>query len=138
MLGDGAQISLARAFEDEDLSELGGCALGAVEPLFDPEELQGSYINPGDVRMEQDPRLAAAIDDWSACLAEDGYDYAHPDDITDELHERLDAVGSDAAALADLQGEERAVAVVATACEEEHVVPVEEIIEAEIYGAPQG
>lgn len=138
LLGDEGKVSLARALEDEDLSETGGCTRVAVEPLFDPEELLGTYVNPVDVRFEQDPRLATAIDAWSACVGEAGYDYAHPDDITDELLERLDAVGSDAAALAELQGEERAVAVVATACEEEHIAPVEEIIETEIYGAPQG
>ena len=77
----------------------------------------------------------------------DGFDYEHPDDVTDELAQRLDAIlqgaepaslaGPEAAALADLQDEERSVAVVATACEEEHIVPVQDAVESELYGAPQ-
>jgi hypothetical protein len=147
LVGEPGSVGLARALEDEDLSGTGGCTRAAVESLFAKDELNGSYVNPGDVLLEQDPRMIAAIEAWSTCLKRKGFDYAHPDDVTDELTERLDAVlggadpasltGAAAAALAELQDEERAVAVVATACEEEEISPVQEEIESEIYGAPQ-
>jgi hypothetical protein len=80
-------------------------------------------------------------------VAKDGYDYAHPDDVEKDLAQRLDALaagadpasltGPAAEALAELQGEELAIAAVATACEEDVVEPVVEQVETELYGAPQ-
>ena len=147
LMGEQGNVGLARALENEDFSKTGGCTLAAVESLFDEKELTGSYVNPGDLLLEQDPRIVAANKDWSTCMGAEGYDYAHEDDITDELSQRLEALlggadpatltGSAKAALEELQGEERAVAVVATACEEEHIDPVVEKVESEIYGAPQ-
>lgn len=147
LLGEEGTVALARALEDEDLSNTGGCTRTALEDAFAEDELAGSYVNPADVLIEQDARMVAAIEDWSQCVHDAGYDYAHPDEVTDELAERLEALlggadpasvsGAEAAALTELQGEERAVAVVATACEETHIVPVQDTIEAEIYGAPQ-
>jgi hypothetical protein len=147
LFGGPGFVSLARALEDEDLSETGGCTLEAVKDLFDEDELNGSYVNPADEQIEEDSRMVAALEDWAECVQAEGFDYEHPDDITDELHERLDAIldgadpaslsGAAADALAELQGEERAVAVVAVECEEEHIIPVEEVVEAEIYGTPQ-
>lgn len=139
LVGEGG-VSLARALEDEDFSETGGCTVEAAEQLFATEELSGTYVNPGDVLIEQDPRMVAAIADWSTCVSDAGYDYQHPDDITDDLAERLGAIltGADADALVELQGEERAVATVSETCEDEHIVPAEEVIETEIYGGVQG
>lgn len=147
LLGGTGGTSLARALEDEDFSATAGCTSVAVEDLFAPEELGGTYVNPGDAQLEQDGRMVDAIAAWSACLRDAGFDYEHPDDVTDELAERYAAVvgevapealtGEAAAALAELQDDERAVAVVASTCEEEHIVPVEEQLETEIYGAPQ-
>lgn len=147
LLGEPGSVGLARALEDEDLSGTGGCTRKAVKSLFAKDELNGSYVNPGDVLLEQDPRMIAAIEAWSSCMKDKGFDYGHPDDVTDELTERRDALlggadpasltGTAAAALAELQDEERAVAVVATACEEEEIASVQEEIESEIYGAPQ-
>ena len=146
LLGEEGTVALARALEDEDLSNTGGCTRTALRKAFAKDELSASYVNPADVLIEQDKRMIAAIEDWSQCMHDAGYDYAHPDDVTDELAERLDALlggadpaslsGPDAMALTELQGEERAVATVATACEEEHIVPVEEVVQSEIYGAP--
>lgn len=147
LVGEPGSAGLARALEDEDLSGTGGCTRKAVTSLFTEDELNGSYVNPGDVLIEQDPRMIAAIEGWATCMKTEGFDYAHPDDVTDELTERRDALlggadpatitGAAADALAELQDEERAVAVVATACEEEEIAPVQEEIESEIYGAPQ-
>ena len=137
----------ARALEEEDFSETGGCTRAAAEQTYTATEVGGGYINPVDKRLEQDPRMVAALGTWSDCMNAEGYKYDHPDHVDDDLRERLDAItlGQDPTtltgpaldALTELQGEELAIASVFLGCEEEHIVPVEEIIEAELYGAPQ-
>lgn len=146
--GESPDVTLARALEDEDFSGADGCTRSAAEQHFTQEELTGSYINPGDIRIEQDPRTVAAIEAWSGCMQDAGYDYTHPDEVEADLHQQLDAIlvgadpealsGPQQGALTELQGYERAVAGVLLSCEEEHVQPVVEQVESEIYGAPQG
>jgi hypothetical protein len=147
LYGDDETATLARALEDEDFADTGGCTRSAAEQFFSPDELSGSYVNPGDVVIDQEPRMIAAIEEWSTCMRDEGYDYANPDALDDDLAEQLDAIidgvdpqtlgGSALDALTELQGFELAVAPVATECEEEHIDPVQEQIETEIYGAPQ-
>lgn len=137
----------ARALEEEDFSETGGCTLAAAEQTYTETEVGGAYVNPVDKRLEQDPRMVAALGAWSECMNADGYEYDHPDNVDDDLRERLAAItlgqdpktltGPALDALTELQGEELAIAGVYLGCEEEHIVPVEEAIEAELYGAPQ-
>ena len=147
LLGENVDATFARALEDEDFSETGGCTRAAVEEFFSEEELSASYVNPGDAQLESDPRLVEALSAWSDCMADEGYQYGHPDDVEDGVRDEFDAVVGDgdptnlsataAAALTELQGFERAVAAVATSCEEDIVDPVVEQIETEIYGSPQ-
>lgn len=145
--GENTEVTLARALENEDFSNAGGCTLAAVQQHFGTEELSGSYANPNDALMKADPRMIAAIADWSACLAEAGYHYDNPDALDSDLTDQLAAVmggakpteldGAARGALTELQGFERSVAQVAASCEEDHIVPVEEQIQSEIFGAPQ-
>ncbi len=146
LLGDSdINVALARALEDEDLNKTGGCTRQAVEQHFAAVEMGASYVNPADVLIEQDPRMVEAISAWSACMHDAGFDYAHPDDVERYLHERFTAIvgdsdpasltGSDLEALTELQGEERAVAGVTLQCEETHIHPVEDQVEADVYGA---
>lgn len=147
LYGENDQATFSRAIEDEDFSEIGGCTLSAVDQFFAADEVASAYVNPVDVRLESDPRMIAALGDWSTCLRDAGYEYDHPDDIDDDLSEQLDALlngadpatlaGPTADALTELQGYERAVAVVANDCEDTQIRPVEDQIESEIYGAPQ-
>jgi hypothetical protein len=142
--GEAADWNHARALEEEDFSETGGCTRTAADELYRPEELSGTYVNPADVLVEQDPRMVAAITAWSECMAAEGYEYDHPDRVTDDLQERSDAIsqgqdpatltGEALAALEELQGEELAVAALLTSCEEEHIEPVQAEVEAELYG----
>jgi hypothetical protein len=91
--------------------------------------------------------MIAAIENWSTCMREAGFDYDSPEDIESNLDDRLDAVldGADPetlspdgqAALTELQGEERAIAIADYDCEVEHIVPAEQQIETELFGAPQ-
>lgn len=146
--GENPTITLARALENEDFSDAGGCTRTAAEQHFSPDELLGSYANPADALINADPRMIEALEAWSSCLATAGYQYDNPDVLDDDLAERLAAIlggvtdlalldDAATAALTDLQGLERAVAQAAETCEEDHIVPVEEQIEAEIYGAAQ-
>ena len=147
LFGENRDATFALSVEAEDFSGTGGCTRQAVEQSFTPAELDANYLNPGDAVLEQDPRVVAAMADWSDCVASDGFTYAHPDDVETDLQQRLDALtaGADPAtltgpaadALAELQGEELALAAVATACEEDVVDPVVEEVETELYGAPQ-
>ena len=134
----------ARALEEEDFSQTGGCTRAAADGLYSDAELSGTYVNPADILVEQDPRMVDALATWSACMASEGYDYTHPDQVSQDLGERLDAItqgqdpetltGTALDALHELQGEELAVAALLTDCEDEHIEPVQARIEAELYG----
>ena len=134
----------ARALEDEDFSQTGGCTRSAAEQTYSPSEINGDYVNPNDTLIKQDPRMIAALRQWSDCMRVEGYAYGHPDEVDVDLLERLDAIsqGQDPAALTgpaldalhDLQGEELAIVAAMVACEEEHVEPAKAQIELEIYG----
>ncbi len=145
--GESTDWNHAHALEAEDFSETGGCTRSAAEQTYSPSEISGAYVNPADVLLEQDPRMIAAIKQWSDCMRADGYQYDNPTQVEDDLHERLDAIlqGQDPATLTgptldslhELQGEELAIAAILTSCEEQHIEPVQGAIESELYGAPQ-
>lgn len=147
LLGENEDAAFVFGLEDEDFSETGGCTRDAVEQFFSADELNGNYVNPGDILIDNDPRMVQALADWSSCVAEEGFDYATPDDLDDDLVDQLDAIlgdqepadltGASLDALNELQGFERAIASLAEDCDDEHIVPAEEQIEIELYGAPQ-
>ncbi len=148
LYGQDSSVSLARALEDEDFSAAGGCVRQAAEQFFDDDELNGSYENPTDLLINSDPRMVAATEDWSGCVAEEGYDYPSIDELESDVADQLDALVGETtdpaalsadtvAALADLQGFERAVAQIAESCAEETTNGVEETIEEELFGNTQ-
>jgi hypothetical protein len=148
LYGESGEATFAVSLEAEDFSETGGCTRSAVEQVFGEEELNASYVNPGDVLISQDPRVVSATEAWSECIGEEGFEYNNPDEIEDDIQERFDAIvegqdpasvtGSALEALTELQGEERAVAQIDFDCGEELLEPIIEEVESEIYGAPQG
>lgn len=143
--GEQVEWNHARALEEEDFSQTGGCTRSSAEKTYTPEELTGAYINPADKAIEQDPRMIAALGKWSECMQEDGYAYDHPDQVATDLRDQLAAIvqgqdpttlsGPSLEALKKLQGEELAIAEIHTSCEEDHIEPVQLKIEAELYGA---
>ncbi len=147
LFGENTQATFAYTLEDEDFSETGGCTRAAIEQVFSPEELSASYYNPGDALIEQDPRVIKAIANWSDCMREEGFDYNNPEEVEPDIEDRLDAIldgaapeslSADAqAALTELQGEERAIAVKDLECEEEFIEPAVQQVESELYGGPQ-
>ena len=142
--GDNTEATFVYMLENEDFEGAGGCTKTAIDEVFTEEQRNPNFNNPFDVLVEQDPRYIDAVAEWSACMGESGYDYESPEDAEDELIERYDDLtkgqdpstltGSDADALAELQGEERALAAADLVCAEEHLIPVEEQVERDISG----
>lgn len=147
LFGENSDASFAVALETEDFSRVGGCTRAAVEQVFTPEQLKSTYVNPKDARIEQDPRMAKALAKFADCLRQEGFDYSYERDIEPDLKARLyaitggapvEALSSDAkAALAQLQAQERALAIVTYNCETKILDPVEDQIERELYAGRQ-
>jgi hypothetical protein len=147
LLGESLDATFAQTLESEDFSQTGGCTRKAVEAVFSPEELNASYINPKDVLIAQDQRMIAAIEDWSECMRDAGFDYNNPEEIEPDLREQLQAItggapadtltGGAKDALVELQGAEKVIAVAGIECEAEHIEPALQKIEIDLYGAPQ-
>jgi hypothetical protein len=143
LFGDNAEATFAIGLETEDFSHTGGCTRKAVEGVFSPEQLKVTYLNPMDVRIEEDPRMIAALEKYSECLRKGGFDYSHERDIEPDLRNRLFAIAKGAsietlsdearAALSDLQSFERALGVVAIGCEVTVLDPVAGQIESELF-----
>lgn len=147
LFGQNPDATFAVSLEAEDFSRTGGCTRKAVEQVFTQEQLGTTYVNPKDALIEQDPRMLEAVKKFADCVREAGFSYNHPNEIEADIKNRLDALTKGApvdtlspearAALTELQGEERAVAVVATECEATIIEPVAVQIERELYGGPQ-
>jgi hypothetical protein len=146
LLGEHTDAVFAHALEAEDFSRTGGCTRRAVESEFTKKEISASYINPGDQRVDQDPRVKAAYQRYSRCMrnANATFEYRTPDEVEEDLQTQFDAiVGSDdpesldevrAADLAELQDYERNVARASFRCEERLIEPVKEKVEKEVFG----
>jgi hypothetical protein len=146
LFGENIDATFAVSIEAEDFSRTGGCTRTAIEQVFSPEQLTVSYYNPKDALVQQDQRMIDALAEFADCMHEAGFDYNHPEEIEPDIKSRLDAITrgeplealpADAqAALTELQGDERAVAVVALGCEEHIIEPIEEQILREMYAGP--
>jgi len=144
LLGDDTGATFVISLEIEDLSAIGGCTKTAVESVLTPEQLDPRFQNPFDVLVAQDPRMVAALEEWSGCMSDDGYDFSTPDDAEEEIVDRLDTLtggedpaaltGSDADALAQLQADERAIAAADSDCQDQFLSEVEQQVERDISG----
>jgi hypothetical protein len=145
--GDDPKADFVFTLDEEDFSSTGGCTRKAVEQVFTPEQLKGTYVNPKDVLVDSDPRIVAARRNWSKCMRSHGYDYKEDqDEIIEEYGERLDALldgdnptsptGQRAAALRKLQQEEIAVSLADLDCQIKHTDEVYRQVEIEVYGQP--
>lgn len=145
LLGENTDATLAVALEIENFARCGGCTLKAIEQVFEPEELKPTYYNPKDAMINGDPRMKAALREFSAAMREAGFDYSHPDDVETDIRNRLaEITGGETVpaaqmtpeqqtGLKELQEYERRVALVAFELQEEIFEPVEEQIEKEMY-----
>jgi hypothetical protein len=147
LLGPARDSDFAFTLDDEDFSSTGGCTREAVAQVFTPEQLEGTYVNPKDVLVEQDPRVIEAQNNWTTCMHDQGYNYKDDQDvIMEEYEERLDALldGDDPAtltgerldALHAMQAEEIKVSLADKTCEERYTDSVFEEVEIEVFGRP--
>ena len=144
LYGDHADATWAYSLELEDMSRTGGCTRAAAARLFTPEELSASYFNPADALIEEDERIPDALLAYAACMNTAGFEYAHPDEVEDDIFARFDEItegrdpddltGSAAEELLALQDHERAVAPVTERCEVTELEPVEDQVEHELFG----
>ncbi len=143
LFGEHTDASFAVALETEDFSRIGGCTFKAISEVFTPEQLKNTYVNPKDALIEQDPRMAKALQKFSDCLSKEGFNYSYERDIEPDIKARLSAItggiplgalSTDAkTALLELQQEERVLAVLTLTCEAKYIDPVESQIERELY-----
>jgi len=142
--GDNVEATFVIMLENEDFSGAGGCTKKAIHQVYTEEQRNANYVNPFDAQVQQDPRMVDALEKWSGCMREAGYDYENPDDAEREITDRFNALtkgadpktltGSDKAGLTQLQGEERAVAQADNECFEQYVTDVERQVERDISG----
>jgi hypothetical protein len=149
LFGEDPHMSFAWTLDEEDFSETGGCTRKGVASAFTPAQLDGSYVNPKDVLVEEDPRIVRAVEAWMQCMHEAGYDgYEDQDEIMEELGERLDALldgddpttlqGERLGALERLQADEIAASMADLNCEIKYTDKVYDEVEREVYGRPLG
>lgn len=148
LFGDNPDATFAVAIETEDFSRTGGCTRAAIEQVFTPEQLSTTYLNPKDALIEQDPRMVTALAEFAECLRAEGFDYTYEREVEPDLKRRLYAITGGApieslsadarAALTELQGFERALAVVVYDCETRILDPVEDQVERELFAGRQG
>lgn len=144
LFGEHTDATFITMLEAEDFSRTGGCTRVAIEQVFTAEQLTVTYFNPLDALIAQDPRMIAGLEAWSDCMRDAGFDYNTPEDPEPDINSRLDAItqgakiedlsAADQAALVQLQGEERAIAVADFNCGIQFVEPVADQVERELLG----
>ena len=145
LLGEDVTATFVLTLEEENFTPIGGCTRQAVEATFTAEQISVAYVNPFDALVNTDPRYISASEQWAECMREEGFTYAGPDDPENELREQLAVItggadpttltGAALDALTALQGEERAIALLAEDCQEEFLADVEDMIEEELTGS---
>jgi hypothetical protein len=150
LYGENTDETFAFAFDEEDFSSTGGCTRRAVERVFTKKQVSGSYVNPKDILIDEDPRIVAANEAWIQCMHDLGYDtgyeYEDQDDIIAEFEKRFDKlVGDDdprkltgprAEQLNAMQREEIAISLADLECQIRHTDRVYRQVETEVLGRP--
>lgn len=149
LFGDDPNKDFVFTLDEEDFSETGGCTRKAVAAVFTPEQLKGTYVNPKDVLVDNDPRIVKARAAWSKCMRAAGYDYLEDqDEIIEDFQDRLDELldgdapteltGERAAELKKLQQEEIAASLADLDCQLKHTDKIYDVVEVEVYGQTLG
>lgn len=145
LYGERTDATLFEALDAGDFARLGGCSREAAAQVFGGEEVIQSLqteLEELEQRVATDPRMVAAVKEWSACMRAAGHDLARPDEVDSTLSAKLEAIvgppersaavaAYDQAALAALQREEIALVAADLACEEEHLSEVEDKVQVE-------
>lgn len=141
----------AVAVDTGDFSSLGGCTKEATERAFGGSETLANLqakLDDLDARIDADPRMVAAHQEWATCMREAGFaNLQKPDEVDTVLQQELEdivgpntqvgigAPGSepdyDKQRLSELQRKEVAMVKADIECEEEHIEKVEEKVRKE-------
>lgn len=153
LYGDDPTATFAVALDNGDFARLGGCVKQAADEIFGGtavvQTLQ-SKLDEVDEKIFADARMVKAIANWSQCMREAGYDgLSEPDELDAVLEQKLEAIvgpseeratpapgdepAYDRAALAALQREEVAMVAADIACEQKHLVAIEEKVTTEYH-----
>jgi len=148
LYGDNPTATFVVGLDSENFSQVGGCTRSAVQQTFSPAELGPNFVNYQNAqgaRIDQDPRLIAALKDWATCMRDAGYSYNNGNEIKSDLAQQLDAITHGAApntlsteaqaTLKKLQGEELAFAAADHQCNVKYVDTIRVKIETELFGA---
>ena len=143
--GENPGLTFSEAIDSDAATELGGCTKDATEAVFGGAavlaKVQGKF-DELEERITQDQRMVRAVEEWSKCMADEGYRYDEPEEIDTDLIRRFKAIVGAAAqpgatappargpsydrtALDALQREEVKLANADLACEKRHITPVE-------------
>lgn len=145
-----------RAADTGDFSQLGGCTKQAADKLFGGSELLTTLqrkLDEFDEAVLEDQRMVRAFDAWRACVRDKtGQTFEDSEDVELDIQRRLAAIVGplppgesapgefashtpegpyDRAALAALRRLEVEFASADVACEDEHIAPVEDVVQAE-------
>ena len=148
LYGDDPTATFADALDSGDYSRLGGCIKTATGQVFGGADVLSSLaekLEQLDEKMRADPRMVKAVQQWSACMRDAGFDgLGEQEEVDEVLKTKLEQIveapeeqatdgeaGYDKTALAALQKEEVAMVTADIACEEEHVADVEEKVAEE-------
>lgn len=148
--GENKGATFAQAVETGDFTRLGGCTKTATEAVYGGTQLLATLqgkLDELDQRIVQDQRMVRAIEQWVGCMNAAGHRYSDPQDVDEDLLNRLrEIVGLDAepyataaapgatydkAALEALQRDEVAIVNADAGCEKKHITPVENTVRAE-------
>lgn len=153
--GDNPGVTFSEAVDSGDFTELGGCTKQATEAVFGGAEVLTTLqekLDSLDERIDQDQRMVRAVEKWSACMANAGYQYSKPDDIDGDILKRFRAIvgvgvqpgattapssgtSYDPGALAALQREEVKIGTTDLACEKRNITPVESVVRPQYEAA---
>lgn len=138
LFGDDPTATFADAVDNGDFTRVGGCTKQATDEVFGGSEVIQSLqtqLDALDERILEDPRMEKAVEKWSECMKDAGFeDLAAPDEVDVVLHSKLEAIVGppenpnpdyDRAALTALQGEELALVGADVECETKHIADVE-------------
>jgi hypothetical protein len=145
LYGDNTGVTFAEAADTGNFGDLGGCEKQATDQVFGGSAVLTNVsrkLDALDERILEDQRMVKAIENWTSCMAQEGYRYTDPEEIDGDLQKRFEAIvgagvrpgatvppsagtSYDRAALADLQREEVKIGNADLKCEKQEITPVE-------------
>ena len=150
LYGEDKTATFAVALDTGDFSRLGGCLKDATTKVFGGPALVADItakLDDLDERILADQRVFDAVQKWSKCMRDAGYDLAEQDDVDAYLENKLEEIvgppdtatatpagaepAYDVQELKALQREEVEMVKADIACENKHVAAIEEKVRGE-------